>query len=137
MIALNHQERYTKLSDITPQEDVPVPTPSTEGYKALKTEEEAKKSGEAQVVEVRDREFKVTESLPGIILLNLGLASDPSATQGEQLRAVRQFLHAAIHPDEVDSFEVYLRSAQPAIEMEELNKIVEKLVTEVAGRPSE
>lgn len=103
------------------------------GYEAAK----ADATGEARMIPVREREFRIAEQLPGIILLDLGLASDPNATQGEQLRAIRQFLHAAIHPDDVDQFEVYLRQAQPVIEMEELNGVVEKLITEVAGRPTE
>lgn len=120
----------------TPTVEVAPPEPaSVAGYEALK--EEATPAPEGRFIPVRDKKFRIAESLPGIILLDLGLASDPNATQGEQLRAVRQFLHAAIHETDVELFEVYLRTARPTIEMEELNKIVEKLVEETAGRPTE
>lgn len=131
-------QTVSSLSDADPEnqpEEAPSESVSVDGYKALKDEADPPKEG--RFIDVRDREFRVADQLPGIILLDLGLASDPNATQGEQLRAVRQFLHAAIHVDHVDAFEVYLRSAQPVIEMEELNKIVEKLVEDVAGRPTE
>lgn len=132
------------MSDLTPEgassasSDTPTPSSepvSAEGYKALKDEKNPPKEG--RYIPVRDREFRVADQLPGIILLDLGLASDPAATQGEQLRAMRQFLHAAIHEDDVEMFEVYLRTARPVIEIDELNKIIEKLVEDVAGRPTE
>jgi len=116
-----------------PAQQAPDTPVSADGYNAQKTEV----LGEAETVEVRDRKFRVVDKLPAIILLDLGLASDPAATQAEQLRALRQFLNAAIHPDDNASFEVYLRQAQPVIEMEELNGIVEKLIAQVAGRPTE
>lgn len=118
------------VSGGTQEQATPV---SADGYQALKAE-----AGEgARTIGVRDREFRVAEQLPGIVLLDLGLAADPNATQGEQLRALRQFLHAAIHEDDVDTFEVYLRTARPVIEFEELNGYVEKLVEMTAGRPTE
>ena len=110
---------------------------SASAYKAMKAEETAEADEAVRNITIRDKEFRLVNQLPGIILLDLGLASDPAATQGEQLRAVRQFLHAAIHSDDVAAFEFYLRTAQPVIEMEELNKVVEALITEVAGRPTE
>ena len=116
-------------------EEAPAENVTVDGYKVLKNEADPEREG--NYIPVRDKEFRVADSLPGIILLDLGLASDPNATQGEQLRAIRQFLHAAIHENDVEQFEVLLRNARPAIEMEELNKIVEKLVEDVAGRPTE
>ena len=116
-----------------PLSEAPNVASDSSEYKALKAEESAAE----QAVDVRDQKFRVAAQLPGIILLDLGLASDPSATQGEQLRAMRQFLHAAIHPEDVGIFEHFLRTAQPVIEMEELNVVVEKLITMVAGRPTE
>jgi hypothetical protein len=109
-----------------------------EAYKALKDEEAATVDGEElATVEVRDQTFKVVANLPGIVLLDLGVASDPSATQGEQLRALREFLKAAIAPDDLGRFEHHLRTAQPTIYIDELNKIVEKLLAVIGGRPTE
>jgi hypothetical protein len=110
---------------------------SSDAYRAAKAEEGSEGATQPRMIPVRDREFRVADQLPGIVLLDLGLASDPNATQGEQLRALRQFLHAAIHEDDVEAFEVFLRTARPVIEMEELNKVVEKLVEMTAGNPTE
>jgi len=127
------------MSDLTPGQPVVSAAPTAaqqplqgEVLDTIRAEEEIK----PRSIEVRDQNFKTAERLPGIVLLDLGLASDPEATQGEQLRAMRQFLQAAIHPDDIARFEVYLRRAQPVIEMEELNKVIETLITEVAGRPT-
>lgn len=103
-----------------------------EGYEALKNEAE-----ESATVEVRDQTFKVVANLPGIVLLDLGVASDPSATQGEQLRALREFLKAAIDSSDQGRFENFLRTAQPTIYIDELNEIVEKLLGVIGGRPTE
>ena len=116
------------------EETVQEPT-SLDDYKAQKVE--AGVADKVPTIAVRDKEFRVAAELPGIVLLDLGLASDPNSTQGEQLRAVRQFLHAAIHEEDVDAFEVLLRTARPVIQMEELNKLVEKLVEQTAGRPTD
>lgn len=116
------------------EETVQEPT-SLDDYKAQKVE--AGVADKTPTIAVRDKEFRVASELPGIVLLDLGLASDPNSTQGEQLRAVRQFLHAAIHEEDVDAFEVLLRTARPVIQMEELNKLVEKLVEQTAGRPTD
>jgi len=108
-----------------------------EGYDALKAEAAAETGAEEQSrLQVRDQSFRVVSNLPGIVLLDLGVASDPSATQGEQLRALREFLKAAIHPDDLPRFEHFLRTAQPTIYIEELNGIVEKLLTVIGGRPT-
>lgn len=104
-----------------------------EGYEAMKAEAD---DGTTEV-EVRDQTFKVVANLPGIVLLDLGVASDPSATQGEQLRALREFLKAAIAPADIGRFEHFLRTAQPTIYIDELNKIVETLLAVIGGRPTE
>jgi len=106
-----------------------------EGYEAMKAE--AKEDDGTTEVEIRDQTFKVVANLPGIVLLDLGVASDPSATQGEQLRALREFLKSAIAPEDLGRFEHFLRTAQPTIYIDELNKIVEKLLAVIGGRPTE
>src|SRR5438552_2714376 len=124
-------ERITALSDTS--DSTPEPT-STDGYEALKEEE--KTAEEGHFTDVRDRKFRLVDELPGIIMLDLGLAADPSATTNEQAKATRQFLHAVIHPDDVVAFEHFLRTAKPVIDMEELGKIMENLLTEISGRPT-
>jgi hypothetical protein len=111
----------------------------TGAYEAIRTEAQSD-NGEAQprTFPVRDKEFRVVDVLPGIVLLDLGLAADPRASDIEQLRAVHAFLDSAIHPDDAAAFDHYLRTAQPTIEMEELNKVVEGLIGIVAGgRPTQ
>lgn len=107
----------------------------TEAYKAMKAET----GPDSRLYEVpgRDRSFRVVDNLPGIVILDLGLAADPSATQTEQLRALREFIKCAIHPDDQAAFEVFLRNARPTIYIEELNQIVEGLLAVIGGRPTE
>lgn len=88
--------------------------------------------------EVRDREFRAVAVLPGVVLLDLGLAADPKAGDFAQLRAIRSFLDVAVLPEDRQDFDLYLREATPAIEITELNKIVEKLISLISGsRPTE
>lgn len=124
------------MSDISPiptPADLPAVATSTEGYEALKVEAVEE---EGHYTDIRDKRFKLVDQLPGIIMLDLGLAADPSATTNEQARATRQFLHAVIHPDDVGAFEHFLRTAVPVIDMDELGKIMENLLTEISGRPT-
>lgn len=114
-------------------EEAPPEVLSSDGFKALKAEE--KDTNVYQ--DVRDQQFKISDEIPGIVLLDLGLASDPNATQGEQLRAMRDYLNAAIHEDDVDRFNVFLRKARPVIDINELNKVIEELIAKVVGRPTE
>lgn len=114
-----------------PAEAAPPLDPS--GYEALKAESE----GTERTIPIRDQTFRVVAELPGIVLLDLGVAADPAATPAEQLRAVREFLKAAIVPDDQAAFERFLRTAQPIIKIDELNGIVEKMIEMVGGRPTE
>jgi hypothetical protein len=118
------------MSDETPPAENQL---DVDTYTALKAEE----AGEGGSIEVRDQSFRTVANLPGIVLLDLGVASDPSATTGEQLRAMRQFIHAAIHPEDVAKFEHLLRTANPIIDMDELNTYVEKLMEVITARPTE
>ena len=120
------------VEEVAAGEATPPENLSTQGYEALKAEE----SVEYDYLTVRDQKFRVADEIPGIVLLDLGLATDPAATQGEGLRAMRSYLNAAIHEDDVDRFNVYLRNARPVIDIDGLNKIVEELVTIIAGRPT-
>jgi len=131
------------MTDVQPQaadaasdpEAAPEAAPSlgTEAYTALKAEAD----GTERTFPVRDQTFHVVAELPGIVLLDLGVAADPAATPAEQLRAVREFLNAAITPEDQPAFERLLRTAAPIIKIDELNKIVEGLIEMVGGRPTE
>lgn len=112
----------------SPPEDI-----NPDGYKALKDEA----SADERTFEVRDKTFRLADDIPAIVMLDLGLAADPEATQVEQIRAMRQFLKAAVHEDDAGSFEAFLRSARPVIDMEELNTVMEGLIATIGGRPTE
>lgn len=114
---------------VAPQVEVEPTVTPTEALAALK--------GENDTVTVRDQKFRVVTNLPGIVLLDLGVAADPSATQAEQLRALREFIKAAVHADDAGKFENLLRTAQPIIDIGELNDIVADLLAVVGGRPTE
>jgi len=108
---------------------------STDGgdYEGLKAEANA----DWQTFTVREREFRAVTQLPGIVLLDIGLAADPKSGDMEQLRAIKGFLKSAIWHEDQEAFDDYLREAEPAILIGELNKIVESLISLVSGnRPT-
>jgi hypothetical protein len=124
------------MSDVPPteptvEEEVPSEPVSLEGYKALK------EADTRPFTTVRDKVFHITTDLPAIIILDLGVASDPASSTGDKLRALRGFLNAAIVEDEVDGFNHLLRTAKPSILMDELNEITEDLMTKVVAVPTE
>jgi len=128
------------MSDTPPTEpsveEVPAEPVSIEGYKALKAQESDAEDARPFTT-VRDQVFHVTTELPAIVILDLGVASDPGSTTGEKLRALRQFLNSAIADDEIDGFNHLLRTAKPAILMDEMNEITEDLMTKVVAVPTE
>lgn len=131
------------MSDVTPTPEAPSSEEVAEPvdlapYQALRAQEEAENDEDERLfVEVREQKFHVTTELPAIVVLDLGVASDPSASTGAKLMALRGFLNAAIVPEEIDSFNHLLRSAKPAILMEELNEITEDLMSKVVAVPTE
>lgn len=124
----DQSETITTVTTVTTE-----PVEPAGAVEALKAEE----AGGLQAFNVRDSEFHVVADLPGIVLLDMGVAADPSATSAEQLRAVRQFLKAAVPLEEQVAFEALLRNAQPVIKIDELNKVVEQLIGIVGGRPTQ
>lgn len=116
-------------------EEVAAPTQVVEGgdFEGLKAEA----SDKWQTFTVRDREFRAVTQLPGIVLLDIGLASDPKSGDMEQLRAIKGFLKSAIWHEDQDEFDTFLRESDPPILIGELNKIVEQLISMVSGnRPT-
>jgi len=102
-------------------------------YEGLKAEADAP----WQTFTVREREFRAVNELPGIVLLDIGLASDPKSGDIEQIRAIHGFLKSAIWGEDQEEFDDYLRNADPPILINELNKIVENLISMVSGnRPT-
>lgn len=131
------------MSDITPdapaasEPEVAQPV-DLAAYQALRAQEEAGEAEDERLsVDIREKTFHVTTELPAIIILDLGVASDPASSTGNKLMALRNFLNAAIVDDEVDAFNHLLRTAKPPILMEELNGITEQLMAKVVAVPTE
>jgi len=116
-------------------DETPSPVKAVEGsdMESLKAEANDK----WQTFTVRDSEFRAVTQLPGIVLLDIGLASDPKSGDMEQLRAIKNFLKSAIWHEDQDDFDTFLRESDPPVLIGELNKIVEQLISMVSGnRPT-
>ena len=116
-------------------DETPSPVKAVEGsdMESLKAEANDK----WQTFTVRDSEFRAVTQLPGIVLLDIGLASDPKSGDMEQLRAIKNFLKSAIWHEDQDGFDTFLRESDPPVLIGELNKIVEQLISMVSGnRPT-
>ena len=122
-------QTVTTATQAAAQPDAPAEPAESGDYEGLKAEA----SGDHQPFTVRDREFRAVTQLPGIVLLDIGLASDPKSGDMEQLRAIKGFLKAAIWHEDQEEFDDYLRTAEPVILIGELNKIVEQLISMVSG----
>jgi len=86
---------------------------------------------------IRDRTFHLVPKLPGITLMKMGVAGDPSIGPARQMTAILDFLHVALVPDERDAFMQFLEfEAEPVIEVEELNVLIGKMAEEFTGRPT-
>jgi hypothetical protein len=53
------------------------------------------------------------------------------------MTAIANFLEHAVIPDDRDRFNEFLEDADPIIDFEELNKILERATEVIAARPSE
>lgn len=130
------------MSEETPTpetpEEVQAEVVDLTAYETLRAQETVAEDEDTRpFTTIREKKFHITTDLPAIIVLDLGVASDPSSSTGDKLRALRNFLNAAIVEDEVDAFNHLLRTAKPAILMDELNEITEDLMTKVVAVPTE
>lgn len=90
-----------------------------------------------RTVFVRDERYTVVEELPGIVLMDLGIASDPSASDGERLRGLKSFLDSALVDEDKPRFERQLRTARdPVIGIKEIEDIIGQIAPKVTGRPT-
>jgi hypothetical protein len=89
-----------------------------------------------RTVFVRDEKYTVVDELPGIVLMDLGIASDPAATDGERLRGLKSFLDSALVDEDKARFERQLRSARPVIGIKEIEDIIGQIAPKVTGRPT-
>ena len=85
---------------------------------------------------VRDESFGLAASLPAIVMLRLTAAGDSKTAPAKQMSAIIQFLHHAIVPADRDRFETLLEDAEPVIDFEELNTILERVTEVISARPT-
>lgn len=103
------------------------PKGNTEEYRAMKGK---------KVLTVRGEVFELREKLAAAVMLDLALTQDPSSTEFERLRTIRDFLNAAIEFADRDRWSRLLRDSDPVIELDELMKIVEAITEKYTGRPT-
>lgn len=115
-----------------PTKDPKDPKLAASEVAALKAEAEKPK----REIHLRDQSFGVLEELPGITLLDMGLAANPNATQWERLGAARQVLDVAIISGDRGRFKELLKYADPVIGMEELDGLITQLIEQFTGRPT-
>ncbi|HUW00728.1 MAG TPA: hypothetical protein VMW08_00110 [Acidimicrobiales bacterium] len=129
------------MADETTTDDAAKPEPkkakakssSASTVKAMKAEATG---DESRSVALRDQSFRVVDELPGITLLDLGLAADPEASDFDRIRAVRRVLDDAIVLGDRSRFKSLLRNAQPTIGMQELDGVISQLIELVTGSPT-
>jgi len=88
-------------------------------------------------LKVRDEVFELAPAIPAIVMLRLSAAGDPKTPPARQMTAIANFLEHAVIPDDRDRFNEFLEEADPIIDFEELNLILERATEIIAARPSE
>jgi hypothetical protein len=97
----------------------------------------AEAAGTTLELKVRDEVFGLAPEIPAIVMLRLSAAGDPKTPPARQMTAIANFLEHAVIPDDRDRFNEFLEDADPIIDFEELNKILERATEVIAARPSE
>lgn len=111
-------------------------------YEAARAQQEIE-AKEAEFPRITFREgtpgemtWRLRKELPAATLLDLALTGDPKSKPIQRVRAMSGFLVTAVHPEDTDDFNEWLRSADPVVDMEELQKIVEEIVEKVTDIPT-
>ena len=97
----------------------------------------AEADGTTLELKVRDEVFGLAPEIPAIVMLRLSAAGDPKTPPARQMTAIANFLEHAVIADDRDRFNDFLEDADPIIDFEELNKILERATEVIAARPSE
>lgn len=113
------------------------PLPESHDGGAVVAAQVAEAAGEERDFPVQDRVFHLVPKLPGITLMKMGVAGDPTVGPARQMSAIMDFLSVAIVPDERAEFIHFLEyEADPVIEVEELNDLISKMAEVFTGRPT-
>ena len=90
-----------------------------------------------EAITVRGEQFRLAPKIPAIVILRLAAVSDSKVSPAKQMAALDLFLERAIHVDDRDRFEVLLVDADPPIDFDELNSVVETVTEVISARPTE
>jgi len=101
---------------------------------------------EIRKIKVRDREFTLRSSLPGMLLMRLtkkqmelskpGAVNDPMK-QAEALSATGDMISKLVVEAEREDFIDYLEDVDPPVEVTELMKLMQEMTERVTGRPTQ
>jgi hypothetical protein len=128
------------MSDVPTTDDAPAPVqvdpiaPPSQQVEALAAEQ----AGVApETLTVRDEQFTLAAAIPAIVMLRLAAVTDGKATPAKMMSAIESFLERVIHADDRDRFMALLEDAEPPIDFDELNGIIEAAVEVIGARPTE
>jgi len=96
---------------------------------------EAEKKSES--INVREETFTLASQIPAIVMLKLTAAGDSKTSPSRQMGAILDFLNHAFISDDRERFMNFLEEADPIIDFDELNKILEAATEVIAARPTE
>lgn len=108
-------------------------TPAIEVIEALAAEAD----GTAETIEVRGEKFRLASAIPAIVMLRLAAVTDGKASPAKQMAAIDTFLEKVVHDDDREEFLALLEDAEPVIDFEELNEIIETATEVIGARPTE
>jgi hypothetical protein len=89
-----------------------------------------------EAIEIRGEQFRLAAKIPAIVVLRLAAVSDGKVSPSKQMAALDLFLERAIHADDRERFEEMLLDAEPPIDFDELNTVVETVTEVISARPT-
>lgn len=121
--------------DIPADADEPTPVNAAAAVATLATEAEVDEDTRP-TVKVRDRTFHLRRKLPGMVMLRLSAAADPTTPVPAQMSAMFTFFRKIVASDEAEDFIAYLEDADPEIEFDELTEVMNEAMEVLGGRPT-
>ena len=109
-------------------------TPASEQVEALAAEAAGTSS---ETIKVRDEQFTLAAKIPAIVMMRLASVSDGKSSPAKQMQAIEGFLERVIDADGRDQFMTLLEEADPPIDFEEMNSIIEQATEIIGARPTE
>jgi hypothetical protein len=97
----------------------------------------AEAAQKSETIMVREESFELAPQIPAIVMLRLTAAGDSKTAPARQMGAILDFLNHAVAVDDRERFMDFLEEADPIIDFDELNKILESATEVIAARPTE